>query len=78
MFSYLFCLMIEGSGSVYLTNGSGSGRPENIWILRIRLRNTVLTCILPCSQPVQSMKFLGDEETVRKAIESVMAQGKAK
>ncbi len=72
--------MIEGSGSVYLTNGSGSGRPENILILRIRirLRNTVLTCILPCSQPVQSMKFLGDEETVRKAIESVMAQGKAK
>jgi hypothetical protein len=37
-----------------------------------------LKCLLPCSQPVQSMKFLGDEETVRKAIESVMAQGKAK
>ena len=29
-------------------------------------------------QPVVSMEFLGDEETVRKAIESVAAQGKAK
>ena len=29
-------------------------------------------------QPVVSMQFLGDEETVRKAIESVAAQGKAK
>lgn len=29
-------------------------------------------------QPVVSMKFLGDEETVRKAMESVAAQGKAK
>jgi len=28
--------------------------------------------------PVTSMKFLGDEETVRKAIESVASQGKAK
>jgi hypothetical protein len=38
--------MIEGSGSVSLTIGSGcgSGRPKNIWILRIgmgiRIRNT--------------------------------------
>jgi hypothetical protein len=35
--------MIEGSGSVYLTNGSGSGgpkNPKNMWILRIRIRNT--------------------------------------
>ncbi len=39
-FSYYFCLTIEGSGSVSLTNGSGSGRPKNIWILRIRIRNT--------------------------------------
>lgn len=29
-------------------------------------------------KPVVSMKFLGDEETVRKAIESVAAQGKSK
>jgi len=29
-------------------------------------------------KPVVSMEFLGDEETVRKAIESVAAQGKAK
>ncbi len=34
--------MIEGSGSVSLTNGSGcrSGRPKNMRILRIRIRNT--------------------------------------
>jgi hypothetical protein len=36
-FSYYFCVMTEGSGS--LTNGSGSGRPKNIWI---RIRNTAL------------------------------------
>jgi hypothetical protein len=32
--------LIEGSGSVYLTYGSGSEsrRPKNIWILRIRIR----------------------------------------
>ncbi len=31
-FSYYFCLMIEGSGSVSMTNGSGfgSGRPKKI------------------------------------------------
>ena len=46
-FSFYFCLMIEGSGSVSPTNGSGfgSGRPKNIWNLRIwirtRIRNTV-------------------------------------
>jgi hypothetical protein len=38
-FSYYFCLMIERSGPVPLTNGSRSGfrRPKNI---RIRIRNT--------------------------------------
>ncbi len=40
--------MIEGSGSVSVsqTNGPGSGRPKNIWILRIRIRsrNTVARC----------------------------------
>lgn len=29
-------------------------------------------------KPVVSMKFLGDEETVKKAMESVAAQGKSK
>jgi 2,3-bisphosphoglycerate-dependent phosphoglycerate mutase len=29
-------------------------------------------------KPVVSMKFLGDEETVKKAIAAVAAQGKAK
>ncbi len=34
-FSYYFYMMIEGSGSIPLT--SGSGRPKNMWI---RIRNT--------------------------------------
>jgi hypothetical protein len=36
-----FCLMIEGSGSKSLANGSGSGsrRAKNVWI---RIRNTVI------------------------------------
>jgi hypothetical protein len=39
--SYYFCLMIEGSGSIPLNSGSGSGRPENMWVrwIRIRIRN---------------------------------------
>ncbi len=41
-FSSYFCLMIEGSGSVLLTSGSGAKRPKNIWIRRIRIRNTGL------------------------------------
>ncbi len=36
-FSYYFCLTIEGSGSIPLTNGSGSGRAKNMWIRWIRL-----------------------------------------
>jgi hypothetical protein len=47
--NYYFCLMIEGSGSgdgsVPLTSGSGSRRPKNIWIRRIRIRNTALLMI---------------------------------
>ncbi len=34
-FSYYFCLIIEGSGSIPLTNRSGW--PKNMWI---RIRNT--------------------------------------
>ncbi len=41
-FSYYICLMIEGSGSIPLTNGSGSRRPKNRWIWWIRIRNTAL------------------------------------
>ncbi len=32
--------MMNGSRSVPLTNGSGSGRPKNSWILQIRIQNT--------------------------------------
>ncbi len=38
VFSYYLCMMIEGSGSTPLTNGSGSGRPKNMWIRWIRIR----------------------------------------
>jgi hypothetical protein len=44
-FSYYFCLVLEGSGSIPLTDGSGSGskRPKNMWIrcIQIRIGNTV-------------------------------------
>jgi hypothetical protein len=33
--------MIEGSGFIPLTNGSGSRRPKNMWIRWIRICNTV-------------------------------------
>jgi hypothetical protein len=47
-FYYYICLMIEGSrfkagsgsGSIPMTNGSGSGRPKNTSIRWIRIRNT--------------------------------------
>ncbi len=43
-FSYYFCLMMEGSGagsgSIHLTKESGSGRPKNMWIRWIRIRDT--------------------------------------
>jgi hypothetical protein len=44
-------MMIEGSGSkagsgsIPLTSGSGSRRPKNMWIRRIRIRNTVCKCV---------------------------------
>ncbi len=47
-FSFYFCLVIEGSGvgsesgSIPLTNGSGSRRLKNMWIRWIRIRNTAL------------------------------------
>ncbi len=52
MFFYYFCLMMEGSGaeSVLGTIGSGcgSGRPKNIWILRIRIRNIGIKYFREC------------------------------
>jgi hypothetical protein len=36
--------MLEGSGSVHLTNGSGSRRSKNTRFLRIRIPNTGLAC----------------------------------
>jgi len=39
-FSYYFCLMIEGSGSIPLTRGSGSRRPKTMRIRWFRICNT--------------------------------------
>ncbi len=53
-FSHYFCLMIEGSETIPLTNGSGPGsrRPRNMWIrIRIRIRNTLnlrMTFVVLC------------------------------
>ncbi len=40
-FSYYFCLMIEGSESISMSNGSGSRRLKNMWIrwIWMRIRN---------------------------------------
>jgi hypothetical protein len=40
----------DGDRSVSLTYGSVSRRPKNIWILRIRIRNLVLSHRIPISR----------------------------
>jgi hypothetical protein len=67
MFFYYFCLMIEGSGSISLTNGSGSGRPKNIWILRIRTlvnsgKNTSVRCSVVAHGHGCHLKGLSDPD----------------
>ncbi len=37
-FSYYFCLIIDGSGSEFVSLTNGSGWPKNMWILRVRVR----------------------------------------
>jgi hypothetical protein len=37
MFFLLFSVEGSGSGYVSQTNGFGSGRPKNIWVLQIRI-----------------------------------------
>jgi hypothetical protein len=39
-FSYYFCLMMGGSGSVLVTYGSGKPKNKQILRVRIRIRNT--------------------------------------
>jgi hypothetical protein len=59
-FSYYFCMMIEGSGSIPLTNRSGSGRLKNMWI---RIRNTGLFFREKTCSP--HLKRMGVEEGSR-------------
>jgi hypothetical protein len=54
--------MIEGSGSVSLTNKSGSGRPRNIWIQRIRIRETAVSTGLYLFQEGQKAGEDGEED----------------
>jgi hypothetical protein len=62
-FPNYFCLVIEGSGtgsgSIPLTNGSGSRRPKNIWIrwIQIRIRNT--GSHYPCCHQGDAFKKFG-------------------
>ncbi len=62
--------MIEGSGYIPLTNGSGSRRPKNMWIWWIRIRNTSHEELLAFIEGIQkyeicSIRFLGSPfETV--------------
>jgi hypothetical protein len=51
-------MMIEGSGSIPLTSGSGSGRPKNMWIRWIRIRNTFLVTIRLSQINMPSLKFV--------------------
>jgi hypothetical protein len=60
-FSYYFCLRIEGSGSIPLTNGSGSVRAKNMWIRWIRIRNTA--CISASVLRGIRRYFSGDPDT---------------
>ncbi len=65
-FSYYFCLIIEesGSGSVSLTNGygCGSGRPKNIWIIRIWIRKTDKNSIKSCFTKNIQLSFGSSQE----------------
>jgi hypothetical protein len=79
-----------GSGSIPLTNGSGSGRPKNMWIrwiriwMRIRIRNTDLMKNVYFQEGedkrVCKLKPLVpemSEEDVRKAVEPLVSSSVA-
>jgi hypothetical protein len=50
--------MVEGSGSIPLTSGSGSWRLKNMWI-RIRIR------ITGCMEDTESLSRIPDQDLVR-------------
>lgn len=69
--------------------GEGVGRPVTLPCLAGMSEEAIMELNLPTGipmvyeldknlKPVKPMQFLGDEETVRKAMEAVAAQGKAK
>ncbi len=66
--------MIEGSGAGYesgsipLTNGSGSGRPKNMWIQGGSGSVTLLVCAGPWCRPLTPVRSAGNwEQRVGKA-----------
>jgi hypothetical protein len=62
---YYFCLMIEGS--VHRTNGSGSGRPKNIRIIRIRIRIPTLIFEISETTEIPALDFIYDNSSVNSA-----------
>ncbi len=56
VFLYNFCMMIEGSGS---------GRPKNMWIrwIRIRIRNTGFNFYLCSAAPVLQLKAVDQDNS---------------
>jgi hypothetical protein len=74
-----FCLMLEGprsgSGSIQLTNGSGSGsrRPKNMWIrwIRILIRNTAVKTTPP-STFLQLLNTLTDSKNLPQPLLAIL------
>ncbi len=62
-FSYYLFLMIKGSGAwfiyQYLTKGSGSVRPKNIWILRIQIWTPNIALKVPSHEIRSPWKWYG-------------------
>ncbi len=55
-----FCLMIEGSGSIPLTNLSGSRCPKNIWIRNTDLKIYLANCSVLWHGPWESSSLKTD------------------
>ncbi len=57
-FLYYFCLMIEGSGSVSLTNVSGSGRPYGSGSAKLTETNIIVSFIMmKCMESVINFRL---------------------
>jgi hypothetical protein len=64
----------SGAGSVLVTNGSGCGRPKNIWILRIRIRNTEFKTLFLVFLALMSLINSGYCHLIQNTIHTIIAQ----